>query len=353
MPNLGGGGGERIISILLNNLDRSKYKLSLVIIKKNGSNDFIRDLKEDINVHYLNIKNRIRLSFPYVALKLARFCYRQKADILFFGSGQINAILSPFLFLFPKTTTLIARESNIPSQFEKFFLVRLLYRYSYKNYDKIIVQSDDMYDDLHQNFGLPKSKLVKINNPVDFTFIQAKKDEDIKIDFSTTKLNLLAAGRLTYQKGFDILIRELAEIENIDFHLYILGDGEDKEDLIQLRRDHKLDDRISFLGNVNNPYAYMVNSDVFVLSSRFEGFPNVVLESLSCGTPVLANNCLGGINEIIKPGYNGEIFSFEKNNFKEYLKKIADQEFNSKEIIQDAKKRFSVENKIIEFQKNL
>lgn len=350
MPNLGGGGGERIISILLNNLDRSKYQVNLVIIKKNGSNAYVKDLKDDVGIHYLNIKNRIRLSFPLVAIKLARFCFRNKVDLMFFGSGQINAILSPFLFLFPKKTSLIARESNIPSQFENIAFIRLLYKNTYKNYDKVIVQSDDMYNDLHNNFQLPKSKLVKINNPVDFSFIQSKKEEEVEVNFSKDKLNLLAAGRLTYQKGFDILIKELAKVNDVDFHLYVLGDGEDKTDLIRLRKEHNLDGRISFLGNVDNPYVYMVRADVFVLSSRFEGFPNVVLESLSCGTPVLANNCLGGINEIIKQGSNGEVFSFEKNNFNAYLKKIASQEFNSEEIIHDTLNRFSVENKIVEFQ---
>ena len=246
----------------------------------------------------------------------------------------------------------IARESNIPSLIEKYFIIKFFYKYCYVNFDSVIVQSDDMYNDLNVNFRIPKSKLIKINNPVDVSHIENKLLEtSTTIKKKHNKFNILVAGRLTYQKGFDLLIEELAKLKNIEFHLIILGDGEDKENLIVLSNRYNLADKIQFKGNVENPYAYMKAADLFILSSRFEGFPNVVLEALVCGTPVLANNCLGGINEIIKPGINGEIFSFDKLDFQEKLEIIINSDFDSEKIIADTKKRYAVEHKMKEFHK--
>lgn len=350
MPNLGGGGGERVISILLNNVNRSLFKPHLIILKKKGSNAFEKDLKKDIPIYYFNIKNRIRISFLWTAFKLFKFCRNNNVDVLFFGSGQINAIMSPFIPFLSKKIKLIARESNIPSKFERALLPKLLYRYTYRNYDCIITQSNDMYKDLNSNFKIPVSKLVKINNPVDFGYVRDKLSNQSSVLLDKNKINLLAVGRLTYQKGFDLLIKELRNVD-LDFKLNILGDGEDFDDLLRMVDAFGLSDRVSFLGNVDNPYEYMEKSDFLVLSSRFEGFPNVLLESLSCGTPILSNNCLGGIDEIIVPKFNGVIFDFDKEDFDEKLNEILKIKFDRKKIIVDTETRFSVDKKITEYQK--
>lgn len=351
MPQLGGGGGERVISILLNNINRNLYKPNLIILKKNGADDFLKDLKEDVTTHFLNISNPIKISFPIIIFRLFKLIKNKKCDIVFFGSGQINALFSPFLFLLPDKCKSIARESNIPSQFEKYNIIKWFYKFFYKSYDNIIVQSDDMYFDLNTNFNVPKNKLIKINNPIDANYIEAKLLPRDQCEFPSGKFNILVAGRLTYQKGFDLLFDELAKINDVNYHLTVLGNGEEKESLIEKINYLNLNDKVSFMGNVDNPYKYMEKSDLFLLSSRFEGFPNVVLEALYCGTPVLANNCLGGISEIITPGFNGSIFEYGLNNFEEKLRMIINGSFDSVKLKMDIIERFSVETKILDFEK--
>lgn len=351
MPNLGGGGGERIISILLNNIDRKRFIPELVLLKRTGSNDFLSDLKDDIRIHRLDVNRPIKISFLWLVYKFLQLCYRENPDIVFTGSGQINALLSLFIKFLPKNTSTIARESNIPSVYEKYFFVKFLYKNFYNNYDQIIVQSDDMYNDLVDNFSIKTSKITKINNPVDFDFIKKKLESDEVIYKLEGNLKLLVAGRLTFQKGFDLLLKELSNIESVDYHLTILGDGEDRDSLMSLSKDLSIESRVSFLGNVDNPYAYMKLSDLFILSSRFEGFPNVVLESLSCGCPVLANNCLGGINEIIQEGINGEVFSYDKRNFSEKLNAAINNNYNREKVVIDTRNRYSIDCKMEEFHK--
>jgi len=161
-----------------------------------------------------------------------------------------------------------------------------------------------MQEDLVGNFGCHINKLAVINNPVDVETIngQAQKGERV---FTNGVFNILAAGKLKYQKGFDLLIQSMSHIRRNNWHLTILGEGVEEKKLKQRAKKLNLSSKVTFAGFVDNPYKYMAQADLFVLSSRFEGFPNVVLEAMACGKPVVAFDCPGGISEIIKDGING------------------------------------------------
>jgi glycosyltransferase involved in cell wall biosynthesis len=118
---------------------------------------------------------------------------------------------------------------------------------------------------------------------------------------------ILGAGRLVHQKGFDILIRAFSLIaaDMPKLRLVIAGEGSDAQQLRQLALTLGLECRVLFLGNVGNLSVLMRNAEVFVLSSRYEGFPNVLLEALASGLPVVSTDCPSGPREILGDGEFG------------------------------------------------
>jgi len=311
LPDLETGGAERIVTTIANHLPRSMFEPKIMLLRKEGG--YLEFLKEDVEI--IDLKTpRIRHSI----LPILKEIRKRNPDIVFSGFGEVNAYLALFIKFFPKIK-FIARETNVVSQHVTRKEIRFFYRF-YNNYDKIICQSDDMQNDLIENFKIKKEKLIKINNPVDFEFIEEKlaiseKPESFKGDFK----NIVAIGNLSSRKGFDNLLKVFSHLKNEKILLHILGDGKDKELLHQMKSDLGLKN-IIFHGPQKNPYQFLKFADLFTLSSRYEGFPNVLLEAGACGTYSLANNCKGGISEIIQPGINGEIAHIE--NHKEFAGKI-------------------------------
>lgn len=342
IPSLTGGGAERVISHIANHIDRNKYKPELLLIF-DTNHTYLENLKKDIKVHQLKINQ----SKKYFFLQTLVGIIKTQPDSVFMGLSGINALISPFIIFFRKIKW-IARETNTVSLHVKNKRMLFLHRFFYKNYDTIIAQSQDMRTDLVNNFGIPSDRIKVINNPLDTNLIDKKLSEPVDSSFPTDRFNLLACGRLNQQKGFDLLIESFATIKNKDkYHLTIIGKSESDEYtnfLNGLVKKHKLENHVTFNGFQSNSYQWFQNADIFVLSSRYEGFPNVVLEALYCGTPVLSANCKGGINEIIKEGENGEVYSYELNNFEEKLSKISTTVFDKKIISETSKSRFGLNN---------
>ena len=335
LPDLNAGGAERIVTTIANHLPREKFSPSILLLRKEGL--YLDFLQNDVEI--IDIKTpRIRHALKPI-LKQIR---KRKPDIVFSGFGEVNAYLSLFIKLFPKTK-FIARETNVVSQHVTRREIRFFYKF-YNNYNKIICQSDDMMNDLVENFKIKKDKLIKINNPVDFNFIQEKLENVRKPEsYREGYKNVVAIGNLSSRKGFDNLLKVFKFLKNEKILLHILGDGKDKELLHQMKSDFGLENVI-FHGIQKNPYPFLKFADLFVLSSRYEGFPNVLLEAGACGTYALANNCKGGIHEIIQPKINGEISDIE--NHEEFSTKILEvlNENHNKEAIKNSiQSRFSKE----------
>ena len=345
IPSLGGGGAERVAFHLLNNLSLDKFDLSVIIVYKNKG-DYLKGLRKEVKRIFLE-KSKIRYSIPslYRALK------EENPDIVINFSFDLMMLMGVFIISFFKNTYFINRQINILSMQKFNFFKKILLKIAYKNFNKIITQSKDMTEDLLKNIDISKEKIVEINNPADIDKIEKLSNENIKIEFDKESKNLLSVGRLAPQKGFDLIIQSIPLLNDKNIKLYILGDGEEKENLLTLIEKLNLKERVFLLGRKLNPYAYMKNADLFILSSRYEGFPNVLIEAGSCGLYSICNNCPGGVNEIILKDINGNIVDF---NNKDLVAKTIEKNLilnkDKEKIKHSIKNRYSLDKIIKKYE---
>jgi glycosyltransferase involved in cell wall biosynthesis len=184
-----------------------------------------------------------------------------------------------------------------------------LIRATYPKADSIIAISNGVATDLADTTGIERESIDVIHNPAFSPDIQSKSKESVShrwFDIDTPVV--IAVGSLTQQKDFSTLLRAFSVLrERQDAHLLILGEGELREELKSLASELGIATAVDMPGFVDNPYAYMRQADVFVLSSKWEGFGNVVVEALACGCPVVSTDCPSGPAEILANGEYGSL----------------------------------------------
>jgi len=352
MHELAVGGAERVVSNLVNNLDREKFDIHLCLFKKKGA--LVETLADDVTLHDLRAF-RVISGAP----KLFTLILKLKPDVVFCSITHVNLLLGffiPFLRPFCRRTRFVTREVNIPSiraeHMAKSKKMDRFYKRFIHNFDCIIAQSNFMKEDIHQSYDADLEKIVVVNNPIDTKVIRDYLTHDIAGEplFGEEKISLLAVGNLRRQKGFDILLRAVQLLSD-RFHLYILGEGKERGHLESMITELGLSENVTLLGFDKNPYRYMKHADMIVLSSRYEGFPNVILEANVCGRFVIAFACPGVSSEIIENDVNGllvECGEYEK--LARAIEKHADIA-HDEAIIKATTARYQVENIVKEYEK--
>ncbi len=308
LPSLNGGGAERVFTHIMNRIDRNKFRPVLALGLRQGQ--FLDAIDPDIDIHVLGSYRARSLALP-----LARLVWKLRPDVAFstLGTNFALAAISPIL---PSATRVILREGSSPTAFladvrrlspRRADLYSKFYKYLYGRADLIICQSDFMLDDIRRNFLIPLEKLKRIYNPVDSVKIEASYPEIPDDRSSTSEVNILAVGRLSFEKGYDILLRAFSIVRESKpaAKLTLLGEGPEQEALEKLTNDLNLAENVRFAGFDTDPYRYMHLSDLMVLPSRYEGFSNVMAESWACGKAVVATDCPGANREIMIEGVNG------------------------------------------------
>jgi len=310
LPNLNGGGAERVALNIIRQLDKVDFSISLVLVNRTGK--YLDLIPEHVKVYDLGSKKTILSIF-----KLRRLLIELQPNIVFSTLIRTHVALNLSMIQVTPRPLIILRSPNSPSLLLSNKQLNPLLRYflekAYQQSDVIIAQTPEMKDEIVKYHAVDETKVEVLINPIDTNFIDSKL-ENISNPFNEKNINVVAAGRLTRQKGFDVLIKAFSEVVKHDdrFKLYIIGadDGESKL-LNGLCEVLNLEDHVKFLGFKKNPYLYFFYSDLYVLSSRWEGLPNTVLENLYINKPVVATKCIPFMNVLIHHGKNGLLVDVE------------------------------------------
>lgn len=300
----GCGGAERVLSLMANHWVAKGYDITLMTFEAQENTPFFK-LHESVRLKKLGLtghSNNILQALQNNAGRIAALRRNLKAlspDVLISFGDQTNvvAILASIKLDFP----VIVSERIHPFYHDIGKLWNLLRRATYRLANAVVVQADTIGEAMPY---VPTEKLVTIPNP-----IIVKKSMAAQEKTKGQRRIIIAAGRLHHQKGFDILINAFAMIAqtHLDWCLHIYGEGDERNSLQKQIRDKDLKERVLLLGTCDELQNKFMKADFFVLSSRYEGYPNVLCETMAYGKAVVATNCPGAVGEIVQDGINGTL----------------------------------------------
>lgn len=301
-PSMATGGADRVTLTLLRELDRDLFHPTLVLMRRQG--ELLPLLPSDVPVRSLEARSSWTAWLP-----LTRLLRRSPPDILLSTSSGTNlpAVLAsllarrrPRLVLSERNT--LPRRPRLKSAVRNFLKRRL-----YPSADRVTAVSEGVKADMVRRLRLAAEKITVVSNPVltsELTRLAAAEPDHRW--FAEPVPVVLAAGRLVAAKGFDCLMDAFARLgPERRARLVILGEGPLRAQLENRIRRLGLEDRVSLPGFTPNPMACMSRCALFVLSSRREGLPGVLIQAMACGAPVIATDCASGPAEIITHGENG------------------------------------------------
>lgn len=334
MPTLGGGGAEKVLINILNNIDYKEFKVTLLLHCKEGI--YIDQINKNVKLKYIYDPNKFRYNnkiFKYahgIYYRIIMFLYNNFPKLLYrvlIGNKNKTEIAflegEPIRFLNNSSNNTSKKIAWIHTDIKGFDEERInRERAYYKKFNSIVCVSNDASNNFKEVYPEYRNKVEVIYNLIDSSEIVNKAKEDI--DYKFDKNTIVAVGRLIDEKRFDVLIKahKLLIDEGIENNLIILGEGFKRDNLNILIKELNVESTVKLLGFKRNPYSYIDKSDVFALSSDIEGFSLVVCEALCLGKAIVSTNCTGPV-ELLDNGEFGLVCN--KNNeleLKENLKKL-------------------------------
>jgi glycosyltransferase involved in cell wall biosynthesis len=279
----------------------------LLLLRNEG--EFANLIPDDIETFSLEEEKRTKL--PQLVVRLRKALNKLDSEVL------VSCMWYPALIsygarrLSPGAFTHVIHDTVPMMEFikyelshERFRWLKLhLIRKAYADADALIGNSQGVKDDF-LDFGMQAEKVHMIYNPLNREMIvrMAEEESDINVNVPL----VVSAGRLVYQKAFDVLMKAFRKVrDQVKAKLLIIGDGYMKQELLSMREALGLRDDVVFTGFQQNPFKFIKHATVFCLASRYEGFPNVVLEAMTLGVPVVVTNCHAGPSEITEDGKYG------------------------------------------------
>jgi N-acetylgalactosamine-N,N'-diacetylbacillosaminyl-diphospho-undecaprenol 4-alpha-N-acetylgalactosaminyltransferase len=302
IDDLGEGGAERAAHNLSNYLIREKFEVTFILLK----NYIIYPVHKDIKVislveNFTKIDRRLVTPLFYFQLKKILKQYEPTSTCIISYNNVSIFLLGLFKRYHPQYICLMSLQFSFrhyASSFIKEWIIKPIMLRIYSYYDHILVVSEMIKDEIGQ-YNL-NSKISVLVNPVDTKTVVKKSLEECVIE-DKASFRFVNIGRFHHQKNHELLIKAFALIKNSDVRLYLVGQGQLEKELKTLCIELGVENQVHFVGLQLNPFKFLKQSDCFVLSSNFEGFPNVLVEAMACGLPIISTDCPTGPREILAP----------------------------------------------------
>ncbi|WP_298475028.1 glycosyltransferase [uncultured Maribacter sp.] len=348
------GGAEQFLKMLATYYLEKNEIVYVFFLKKSSENGWgdlfqFENLKLQYGVTNYDLFGFLGLFYHLIRLNKIKFQFVFTSHT--YITGIIGAMIKVKLI---KKSYFVGRESTaIFNRFSgvKLLILKILYKIGFFNLDLLICQTEEMKRQLVN--GMPslkiKIKIKVIENPIDLNRIKLFEKENINTNIYGNYI--IGAGRLIYLKGFDLLIKSIRKLQDQSINLILLGEGEEKGKLVTLINNLNLNTKVHLLGKVDNVYPYFKNAKACVVSSRIEGFPNVLLQMMSQSNSVVSTTCAGGIKDI--PG----LFTCNVDCVNELSKTIdyalSDPNIGNRIVFNDYLKSRTISNFVIKMERYL
>lgn len=326
-PSIEDGGVEKNLFLISNYLVNKVSSLILITTSIDKKMLFSKKIIfSSINFNFFNRFNRYPRYFFCILLLIYNIIkYRRKVLILAFQANIYAIIISKLLGV-----NVITRSNTSPSGWNKNFIKQFIFKFFFRRTDLIIVNSFEFKKQLDKLYSV-KSRVIL--NP--FNFISIKKKSLEKIDnnfFKKNNLKLINIGRLVDQKDQITILKAIKLVlkKRKSIQLIIVGKGEKEIELENYIKKNDLQDYVKLIGYKNNPFKYINSSDLFILSSKYEGLPNVLIESMFLKKSVISSDCPTGPKEILNNGKYGSLFKV--GDYKTLSRLIVNFKKNKKKI---------------------
>tara|TARA_Y100000816_G_scaffold271585_1_gene236254 strand:+ start:409 stop:1506 length:1098 start_codon:yes stop_codon:yes gene_type:complete len=353
MPSIEGGGVEKNFFLITNYLSDKFKDISVVSLSKSYRKKLNSKIK--FITFKTNLPNTIGRRTKFIIslfLLFKEIIFSKNATVFCFQGLVYCTILCKLL-----STKIIIRSNSSPSGWSKNYIKKILYKKIYNMADKIIVNSEDFKKELKIKFNINSECIY---NPLNKKEIIKNSKKKININFFKKKnFKIVSVARFTDQKDHLCLIRSINLIKNKykNIKVLLIGSGNKKREIQDLIEELSLKKIVKILNFKKNPYPYIKKADLFILSSNFEGLPNVLLEAITLNTFVISSNCPTGPSEILDNGKGG--FLFKVGDYNELSKKIIffinNKKINNKKLLFAKKRleRFNYYKNLLKYKKIL
>ena len=342
ISTLSGGGAEGVCVGIANTFVENGWQVNLIVLNLNNE-AYLNRLSKKVNLVVLNVQHA-----RFSAISLIKYIYKYKTNLFLVFNYELSVVLVLLRLIFRLKIKIISRNiSTFSAKMIQFyqlslwdrFIVAPLIKNFYHNVDYLINQSNGMRDDIISIYPKLSKKTEVIFNPIPNQLIDYANKNDLS---KIKKENyLLCIGRLEKIKGFHHAIEAFAGIvkKYPYLRLKVVGKGSEESNLKQIAKNHSVEDKVDFEGFKSEIIPYYLKARVTILPSLYEGYPNVLIESISMNTPVIAFDCPSGPNEIIIDGRNGYLVKNQDvNDLRKKMLNFPYDKFVYKDLVNSIKK---------------